>query len=173
MFKSLNAFNITACADAPGAYKSRVICRSLLMLLLMFMIFIPVNVGAAELSSVESEESSSVEEASDPIDNNGNEESSLEYSDLTSESESTFESEPGTTVITGGVVLTTEAFQQLLEAHEPSEEVIYDNLDEFLQQPAKVSRFEYEIVKKMEYLQYAIAILIALIFLLIFRVERH
>lgn len=167
MCKSNNAFNITSCAVAPGFLWARVICASMLMLMFLFS---PAVVNAAEISEVtmESTESSEVEESETS-------ESVTENLDPGTESESTIESEVGTTVITGGVVLTSEAFNQLIEnqALESSEEIIYDNLDEFLQQPAKVSRFEYEILKKLEYLQYAIAILIALIFLLIFRVERR
>lgn len=167
MYKSNIAFNITGCAAAPGFLRARVICASVLMLMFLFS---PAVVNAAEITEVtiESSESSEPEESETG-------ETWTENSDLGSESESTIESEAGTTVITGGVVLSSEAFNQLIEnqASESSEEIIYDNLDEFLQQPAKVSRFEYEILKKLEYLQYAIAILIALIFLLIFRVERR
>lgn len=167
MCKSYNAFNITGCAVAPGFLWARVICASVLMLMFLFS---PVVVNAAEITeaTIESTESSEAEESETS-------EIGTENLEPGSETESTIESEAGTTVITGGVVLTSEAFNQLIEnqATESSEEIIYDNLDEFLQQPAKVSRFEYEILKKLEYLQYAIAILIALIFLLIFRVERR
>lgn len=167
MCKSNNAFNITGCAVAPGFLWARVICASVLMLMLLFS---PAVVNAAEITeaTIESTESSVVEESETS-------ESVSESLDPGIESESTIESEVGTTVVTGGIVLSSEAFNQLIEnqAAESSEEIIYDNLDDFLQQPAKVSRYEYEILKKLEYLQYAIAILIALIFLLIFRVERR
>lgn len=167
MCKSNNAFNITGCAVAPGFLWARVICASVLMLMFLFF---PIFVNAAEITeeTIESTESSVVEESETS-------ESVSERLDPGIESESTIESEVGTTVVTGGIVLSSEAFNQLIEnqAAESSEEIIYDNLDEFLQQPAKVSRYEYEILKKLEYLQYAIAILIALIFLLIFRVERR
>lgn len=167
MCKSYNAFNITGCAVAPGFLWARVICASVLMLMFLFS---PVVVNAAEITeaTIESTESSVVEESETS-------ESVSESLDPGIESESTIESEVGTTVVTGGIVLSSEAFNQLIEnqAAESSEEFIYENLDEFLQQPAKVSRYEYEILKKLEYLQYAIAILIALIFLLIFRVERR
>lgn len=167
MCKSNNAFNITGCAVAPGFLWARVICASVLMLMFLFS---PAVVNAAEITEelIESSVSSEAEESETS-------EIGTENLEPGSETESTIESEAGTTVITGGVVLSSEAFNQLIEnqAAESSEEIIYDNLDEFLQQPAKVSRFEYEILKKLEYLQYAIAILIALIFLLIFRVERR
>lgn len=167
MYKSNIAFNITGCAAAPGFLRARVICASVLMLMLLIA---PAAVNAEEITVVpiESTESSVIEETETS-------ETATENLDPGSESESTIKSDVGTTVITGGIVLTSEAFNQLIEnqASESSEEIIYDNLDEFLQQPAKVSRYEYEILKKLEYLQYAIAILIALIFLLIFRVERR
>lgn len=167
MCKSYNAFNITGCAVAPGFLWARVICASMLMLMFLFS---PAVVNAAEITEVPVESTESTEAEDSEMNETG-----TENLDPGSESESTIESEVGTSVVTGGIVLSSEAFNQLIEnqAAESSEEIIYDNLDEFLQQPAKVSRFEYEILKKLEFLQYAIAILIALIFLLIFRVERR
>lgn len=50
-----------------------------------------------------------------------------------------------------------------------SSDVVYDNLEEFESSPVYVDRYEYEILKRLEFIQYAAAIIIALLFLLIFR----
>lgn len=48
--------------------------------------------------------------------------------------------------------------------------VVYaSSLDEFLQEPLAVDRYQYEILKRLEFIQYALAILISLIFVLIFK----
>ena len=50
-----------------------------------------------------------------------------------------------------------------VEDEEPTE------LEEFLQEPLEVNRYQYEILKRMEFMQYAQALMIALIFILIFK----
>lgn len=52
---------------------------------------------------------------------------------------------------------------------DPTDPIEYGDLEEFLEQPVTVNRYEYEILKKLEFLQYAFVIELALIFLLIFR----
>ena len=49
------------------------------------------------------------------------------------------------------------------EEEEPTE------LEEFLQEPIAVDRYQYEILKKLEFMQYAQAIMVTLIFILIFK----
>ena len=46
---------------------------------------------------------------------------------------------------------------------------LYDTYEEFMASPLYVTRYEYEILNKLEFIQYALVLLIALIFLLIFR----
>lgn len=46
---------------------------------------------------------------------------------------------------------------------------LYDSYEEFMESPLYVSRYENEILNKLEYIQYAYAIDIALLFLLIFK----
>lgn len=64
-----------------------------------------------------------------------------------------------------------ETLAVLLEVDAASEnEVItYTNLEEFEASPATVDRYEYEILKRLEFLQYSQMILIGLIFVLIFK----
>jgi hypothetical protein len=50
-----------------------------------------------------------------------------------------------------------------------SEDVVYTDLEEFEASSAYVDRFQYEILKKFEFIQYAAAIMIALLFLLLFK----
>lgn len=57
--------------------------------------------------------------------------------------------------------------QAELEAAE--EPVIYQTPEELEATPALLSRYEYEVVKRLEFLQYAALILIGLIFILIFK----
>lgn len=46
---------------------------------------------------------------------------------------------------------------------------VYENLTEFEDTPAQVTRYEYEILKRLEFMQYTQLILIGLIFILIFK----
>ena len=58
---------------------------------------------------------------------------------------------------------------QLAEETAADEVVLYESLDEFVAAPATVSRYEYEILQRLEFLQYSQVILIGLIFVLIFK----
>lgn len=55
---------------------------------------------------------------------------------------------------------------KLTESQELTE---YEDLAEFEATPAQVSRYEYEILKRLEFMQYTQLILIGLIFILIFK----
>ena len=46
---------------------------------------------------------------------------------------------------------------------------LYDSYEEFMASPLYVTRYENEVLNRLEFIQYALALLIALIFLLIFR----
>lgn len=46
---------------------------------------------------------------------------------------------------------------------------MYDSYDEFMESPLLVTRYENEVLNKLEFIQYALAINIALLFLLIFK----
>ena len=46
---------------------------------------------------------------------------------------------------------------------------VYDTYEEFMASPMYVTRYEYELLGRMEFIQYALAIVIALLFLLIFK----
>jgi hypothetical protein len=50
-----------------------------------------------------------------------------------------------------------------------SEDFVYTDLEEFESSSAYVDRFQYELIKKFEFIQYAAAIMIALLFLLLFK----
>lgn len=61
------------------------------------------------------------------------------------------------------------AFISLLTEESDEEIVVYESLEEFEATPASVTRYEYEVLKRLEFLQYSQAILIGLIFVLIFK----
>ena len=46
---------------------------------------------------------------------------------------------------------------------------VYDTYEEFMESPVYVTRYENELLSRLEFLQYAMAIVIALLFLLIFK----
>lgn len=64
-----------------------------------------------------------------------------------------------------------ETLISFLEVEAASEEEIpvYETLEEFLASPANVDRYQYEILKRLEFMQYSQMILIGLIFVLIFK----
>ena len=46
---------------------------------------------------------------------------------------------------------------------------VYDTYEEFMESPVYVTRYENELLNRLEFIQYALAIVIALLFLLIFK----
>lgn len=54
---------------------------------------------------------------------------------------------------------------------EPSEDLfpVYDTYETFMESPVYVTRYENELLSRLEFIQYALAIIIALLFLLIFK----
>ncbi len=46
---------------------------------------------------------------------------------------------------------------------------LYESYESFLASPVYVTRYEYEVLNKLEFIQYALAIMIALLFLLFFK----
>lgn len=46
---------------------------------------------------------------------------------------------------------------------------VYDTYEEFMESPVYVTRYENELLSRLEFIQYALAIVIALLFLLIFK----
>lgn len=72
--------------------------------------------------------------------------------------------------------LTEEQFQELLSIREAGEEEPAElseeiAIDSFLESPVQVDRYQYEIIKRFEFLQYAAAIVIGLLFIAIFRAK--
>lgn len=55
------------------------------------------------------------------------------------------------------------------ETASDEEIIIYENLDEFEASTAFVDRYQYELLKRLEFLQYSQVIMIGLIFVLIFK----
>lgn len=53
----------------------------------------------------------------------------------------------------------------------PSEDLfpVYDTYEAFMESPVYVTRYENELLSRLEFIQYALAIMIALLFLLIFK----
>lgn len=54
---------------------------------------------------------------------------------------------------------------------DPSEDLfpVYDTYEAFMESPVYVTRYENELLSRLEFIQYALAIMIALLFLLIFK----
>ena len=46
---------------------------------------------------------------------------------------------------------------------------VYDTYDEFMESPVYVTRYENELLSRLDFIQYALAIIVALLFLLIFK----
>lgn len=46
---------------------------------------------------------------------------------------------------------------------------VYDTYEEFMESPVYVTRYENELLSRLDFIQYALAIIIALLFLLIFK----
>lgn len=67
---------------------------------------------------------------------------------------------------TGNVVLVPYAVSE-----ESSSDLFpgYDTYEAFMESPVYVTRYEYELLNRLEFIQYALAIVIALLFLLIFK----
>ena len=76
---------------------------------------------------------------------------------------------PGESVQTGctcGETLIEYFETQMTDSQELTQ---YENLEEFEAAPAQVNRYEYEVLKGLEFMQYTQLILIGLIFILIFK----
>lgn len=89
-------------------------------------------------------------------------------SDTESESEYTTQTEPDTTEETESDTITADSPDSTIPDLY-GELPLYDTLEEFIASPVYVTRYEYEIINKLTFIQYALALLIALIFLLIFK----
>lgn len=46
---------------------------------------------------------------------------------------------------------------------------VYDTYEEFMESPVYVTRYENELLSRLDFIQYALAIIVALLFLLIFK----
>ena len=46
---------------------------------------------------------------------------------------------------------------------------VYDTYEEFMESPVYVTRYENELLSRLDFIQYALAIVVALLFLLIFK----
>ena len=46
---------------------------------------------------------------------------------------------------------------------------VYDTYEEFMESPVYVTRYENELLSRLDFIQYALAIMVALLFLLIFK----
>ena len=109
----------------------------------------------------ETEESETSEETEDEQEENTTEEESTEEQTVYYDED-------------GNEISYEEYFQLLLEeygvntASSAIEYPLYETFEEFQASPVYVTRYEYEILNKLEFIQYALCFLIALIFLLIF-----
>lgn len=72
-------------------------------------------------------------------------------------------------IIGGGTGSTTPV--PYTTSEETSEDLfpVYDTYEEFMESPVYVTRYENELLSRLEFIQYALAIVIALLFLLIFK----
>lgn len=59
--------------------------------------------------------------------------------------------------------------QNAVSASEPETEVYYDSLEEFTSQPVAVDLYQYTILTRLEFIQYGLVIMVALLFLILFR----
>lgn len=131
-------------------------------LLMMCVISLPVK--AAELPAEALEASGDVADTAEDTDEPNLSDSSVSSGDVTApEGYQTVISADGAVYYVSG----------LAEDPDASEEInyfpLYDSYEEFMESPLYVTRYENEILKKLEFYQYACAIEIALLFLLIFR----
>lgn len=74
-----------------------------------------------------------------------------------------------TVVASDGTVYYASSIGEVSDASEEQMFPLYDSFDQFMESPLYVTRYENEVLKKLEYCQYAFAIEIALLFLLIFK----
>lgn len=73
-------------------------------------------------------------------------------------------------VVQGGCSCSETLISFLSDIEAQSEEItIYDNLAEFEASSVFVDRYQYELLKRLEFLQYGLVIMIGLIFVLIFK----
>lgn len=68
-----------------------------------------------------------------------------------------------------GTVYYVSGIGEVPDASEEQMFPLYDSYEDFMESPLYVTRYENEVLKKLEYCQYAFAIEIALLFLLIFK----
>lgn len=84
--------------------------------------------------------------------------------------QTTPESEVEDETVQNGCACTEAIISFLSEESAQSEEiVVYDDLAEFEASSALVDRYQYELLKRLEFLQYSQVIMIGLIFVLIFK----
>lgn len=74
-----------------------------------------------------------------------------------------------TVVASDGTVYYASSIGEVSDASEEQMFPLYDSYEQFMESPLYVTRYENEVLKKLEYCQYAFAIEIALLFLLIFK----
>lgn len=73
-------------------------------------------------------------------------------------------------VVQGGCSCAEALISFLSDVETQSEEItIYENLSEFEASSVLVDRYQYELLKRLEFLQYGLVIMIGLIFVLIFK----
>lgn len=119
------------------------------------------DAGSSEASSDQEKESSESSEK----ESSGSSESSEEEAETTTEEDS--ESATTEAESTDGLLVSPDG--RVLYAGDSESFPMYDSYEEFMASPIYVTRYENEILNRLEFIQYALALLIALIFLLIFR----
>lgn len=73
------------------------------------------------------------------------------------------------TVSDGDVVSSVVLLSGTASGNNTVDSVIYTSYEEFMESPLYVTRYENEVLNKLEFIQYALAIIIAALFLLIFK----
>lgn len=164
--------------DSPGrskCFSGYLKARKYILALVMLMVFImPCRIYAAELNVPETE-TDSEGELNGTLDNQSNNFES--GSDTISDYSETVGFDD---TVSGGDAsgsLTRDEIIYLLQSvsvddtNEVKEDYfpLYESYEDFMESPLYVTRYENEVLKKLEFMQYAQAIMIALLFLLIFR----
>ncbi len=146
--------------------------ESFLIMLPVLLILLPcVSTKAASLSPTEE---TVIEEAYDEFTDDTD--TSMDGSDTVSDSDISGQDSAPLEVVVQASDEEIEALNTIIsllseedEGVPVDETPVYSSLDEFEALPVTVSRYEYEILKRLEFLQYSQVILIGLIFILIFK----
>lgn len=126
------------------------------------------DAGNSEESKPDKEERSDGETSSTAEDESGTTETETDSSeDITTEED--ISEEETTTLESADGLLASPDGRVVYFSDSDGSYPLYDSYEEFMASPLYVTRYENEVLNRLEFIQYALALLIALIFLLIFR----